>query len=87
MAQIFVQPKLELNLTFTVTEEEARALDALVGYGDDAFIKAFKESLGSHYMEKHEQGLRSFFVTIRKWMPTILGALDKAKTSFKPFQR
>lgn len=82
MAKITAQPKLELNVTFTVNESEARALDALVGYGDDAFISVFYEKLGKAYMEKHEQGLRSFFKDIRSFMPSILSRMNDSRTVF-----
>ena len=50
MAQITQKPTVTLDLNFRVTEAEARALNALVGYGDDAFIVAFKEKLGKVYL-------------------------------------
>ncbi len=83
MAKIIAKPKLELELSFTVNESEARALDALVGYGDDAFIKAFYEKLGKCYMDNHEQGLRDFFTSIRKLVPPILSNFKEAKEAFK----
>jgi len=82
MAKIVTRPTLTMNLTFTVTEEEARALDALSGYGDDAFIKTFYESLGEHYMKAHEAGLRLFLKSIREELVPILSKLDKAKKDF-----
>lgn len=53
------------EVTLTISECAGRALDALVGYGDDAFIKHFKENLGESYLENHEKGLKEFFSTIR----------------------
>lgn len=35
------------------------------GYGDEEFIKAFKDKLGAHYLRDHENGLRRFLKTIR----------------------
>ena len=52
---IDVKAVLELN------EQELRALDALRGYGIDAFLKVFYQHLGRHYLEPHEAGLRSLF--------------------------
>lgn len=65
MATITGKPNIDLRVTITIDEAEARALDALVGYGDDAFIKAFKEKLGECYIRDHEVGLRKFFQDIR----------------------
>lgn len=80
--KITQRPKIELELVFTVNESEARALDALAGYGDDSFIKAFYDNLGKAYMEDHEQGLREFLKTIRLTVPGHLERLDNAKKAF-----
>lgn len=82
MAQICNSTDINLKVTFVVNEAEARALDALVGYGDDAFVKVFYEKLGQAYMAPNEAGLRSFFKSIRSEMPGILTRLDKARESF-----
>lgn len=83
MAQITQKPTVTLNLNFSITEAEARALDALVGYGDDAFIAAFKEKLGKVYMENHETGLRIFFQSVRSFVPPLLARADKARKVFE----
>lgn len=72
------------SVSFTVSESEARALDALVGYGDDAFIKVFYDKLGKAYMDRHEQGLREFFQSIRGFMPGILSQIDDARKAISP---
>lgn len=82
MAKIEGYGNLQLEVKFTVDEIEARALDALVGYSDDEFLKAFYERLGSHYMKPHEKGLRSLFKSIRDQMPTILNKIDRARKTF-----
>lgn len=83
MAKIVQRPDVKLEVVFACTEPEARALDALVGYGDDAFVEAFYEKLGKHYMEPHEKGLRSFFQSIRDQMPAILSRTDEARKVFQ----
>jgi len=82
MAEIVGQPNVNLDLTFRINEAEARALDDLAGYGDDAFISVFYEKLGKSYMEKHEAGLRSFLCSVRKFLPSELSKLDKARKAF-----
>ncbi len=90
MANLDPRASISLTVQFTVTEEEARALDALVGYGDDSFIKAYEEhffkvfykQLGENYMKPHEQGLRTFFKSIRSMMPGILERANKAREQF-----
>lgn len=59
---IFTQrPKLTVEIVIALTEAEARALEALAGYGADPFLKVFYKSMGRHYLEPHEEGLRSLF--------------------------
>ena len=81
MAKLTARPQLDIKIEFVVNESEARALDALVGYGDDAFLKHFYQ-LGEHYMKPHEEGLRSFFKTIRKELAGPLSRLAAARRSF-----
>ena len=57
MAKLTVKSTIQLELTITLTEIEARVLDALAGYGADAFIKHFYEHLGKADMEEHEKGV------------------------------
>ena len=82
MAQVTQQPKVEVTTQFTVTEVELRALDALAGYGDDAFIKVFYEHLGKAYMQKHEAGLRQFLQSVRNFAPGIIHRTDAARKAF-----
>ena len=42
MAEIIGRPNVDLRLTFSINESEARALDALAGYGDDAFVRVHR---------------------------------------------
>lgn len=79
MAKIIGKGNVGLRLFFEVDEIEARALDALSGYGDDAFIKVFYEHLGKSYMQKHEDGLRSFLKSIRDFVPGELSKVDEAR--------
>jgi len=76
VAEIARRVKINATIMFTVDEEEARALDALAGYGDNEFIKVFYEKLGKAYMRDHEQGLRRFLKSIRSIMSGELSAID-----------
>lgn len=84
MAQLIERPIITLVVDFRITEIEARALDALAGYGDDAFIKVFYEHLGKSYMRDHEAGLRQFLKTVREFMPSVLYRTDEARKVFAP---
>lgn len=70
--------KLNSRITVELTESEARAFDAITGYGFDEFLKVFKQHLGKHYIEPHEQGAKSLFEH-RHSISTALAKLDKVK--------
>lgn len=72
--------KASVDFTFhlIITETEMRALDGLVGYGFEAFIKVFYEKLGKAYMEQHEAGLKNLFARIEELRDN-LGAVDDLK--------
>lgn len=78
------KPKVDLEITFTLNEKEAIAIDALVGYDFDSFIKVFKEHLGKHYMDGHEEVLRGIFAEFRQRVP---GYLARIKTARKVFEQ
>jgi hypothetical protein len=82
MAILEAKTKLEVSVSFTVNESELRALDALAGYGDNAFIKMFYENLGESYMKPHEAGLREFLKSIRNIATPIISQTDKARKAF-----
>jgi hypothetical protein len=82
MAKLTQRPTVQVEAVLTVNEAELRALDALAGYGDDAFIRAFYEKLGEAYMREHENGLREFLKTIRSLAPSILNRADAARAAF-----
>jgi hypothetical protein len=82
MAKLAARPTIGLEVQFTVSEEEARALDAISGYNIDKFIEVFKQFLGEAYLRDHEQGLRTFLISIRDMMPSILHRADEARKVF-----
>lgn len=80
--KISAVPRIELQVLFNVSEDEARALHALAGYGDDEVVRVFYTYLGRSYMEPHENGLRTLLATIREQMPAILDRVDGARRAF-----
>lgn len=82
MAQIVELPVVTVTAKFTVTEGELRALDALAGYGDDAFITMFYKVCGEAYLKPHEKDLREFLKSIRSMAGPILSRVDKARNAF-----
>jgi hypothetical protein len=79
MGRVIHRATVEWSCVLTISEVEIRALDALVGYGDDAFLKAFGDKLGTAYMRTHEAGLRSFFSTVREQVLPALSDIDIAR--------
>ena len=79
MAKSIQRIHITYESVITINEDEMRALDALVGYGDDAFLSVFKEKLGSAYIRDHENGLKSFFKNIRNNVLPALKEVDKAR--------
>ena len=82
MAKAVGRPTLALKIMFEVDEEEAAALDALAGYGVQAFIDAFYEKMGKAYLQPHEAGLRRFLSTVQKEVPVRREAMKRAREAF-----
>ena len=74
-----VQVGVELSVTLTLNESEARALDGIFGYSVDQFLKVFYEKMGKAYVEPHEAGVRSLHETIRSILSGPLATISKAK--------
>lgn len=81
-SRIVQRPRVDIDVAIKLNESEMRALDALVGYGPDAFLKVFCEKLGGAYMRPHEAGLRSLFATVKAHIPSILRRADAARKAF-----
>lgn len=79
--KILSQVKPEFNVLLKLSEEEARALEAIVGYGPDKFVEWFYKNLGKHYLKPHENGMRSLFATVRKELSHRLYDIDNIKKS------
>ncbi|WGD31248.1 hypothetical protein AncyloWKF20_05335 [Ancylobacter sp. WKF20] len=77
---------VHFSTTLVLNETEIRALDALVGYGDDAFLAAFKEKLGAAYIRDHESGLRSAFDAIRRDVLPALRGIDQVRKDLRDVQ-
>lgn len=82
MSRLTQVPYVEVGATIKLTEAEMRALEALAGYGDDAFLQVFYKLLGETYMRPHAAGLKSLFAVIRADLRPILHRADGAKKAF-----
>jgi len=77
--KINLKTRINFEVYLQLNESEARAMDALVGYGVEEFLKVFYKHMGRAYMEPHEAGLRTFFKSFREDLPSELAAIDKIK--------
>jgi len=80
--EIISKSTQEFGVLLILTEAEAGALNDIVGYGYDTFMKVFKEKLGEHYISKHEKGAKSLFETVTKEMPKHMARFDEARKIF-----
>lgn len=80
MAKSVTRPRISVTITVEITEEEARALDALAGYGADAALEAFYAGCGKSYLQPYEKGLRSFLSSIQKEVAPAISEVDRART-------
>lgn len=77
--KIISNTTIDVQVHLLLTEGEARALDAIVGYGPDLFVKWFYETHGKSYLKPHEDSMRSLFKTIRNELPKQLRKVDQIR--------
>lgn len=82
MADSTASANIELSLTVTLTESEVRALDAIMGYGTEAFLQTFYEDLGTSYLKRNEAGVHSLFNTLRPQCQMAITRIDSARKVF-----
>lgn len=73
-----VKTVIDFTVKFELSEMEVRALDALAGYGADAFLKVFYKHLGVAYMKPFDKDLRQLFLKIQELRPAIHN-IDEAR--------
>jgi hypothetical protein len=79
MSEIKIHSAVSITATLTLSEPELRALDAMAGYGADAFLEVFYEKLGKAYMQPYEVNLRCLFSKIREDVPQALVKIDSTR--------
>lgn len=79
MTDIKINTNVSITATITLTEGQLRALDAMAGYGADAFLRAFYVKLGQHYMKPFERDLRELFKGIERDVPPALRGIEDAR--------
>lgn len=76
-----VKARIKPVFTIQLSEQEARALEALIGYGIKPFLEVFYEKMGKAYLQPHEAGLRELFDTFGD-IASGLNRSDLAKKAF-----
>lgn len=88
MAKLIAEnPKVVVSATFELDEEEVAALDALAGYGVDAFLTVFYEKMGEAYLKPHEAGLRRILEAARGYAGPALQRASSAREILRSHKR
>lgn len=72
------QASVEFNVRFTLTLGQAKALEAIAGYGADPFLKVFYEHMGKAYLQPHEAEMRRLFSQIKDELPREISKIETA---------
>jgi hypothetical protein len=67
------------QVILTLSEQEARALLEITGYGAKAFLEVFYKHLGKCDLQDYEEGVKSLFETIKTELPRHLSKIDDVK--------
>ena len=76
MDKIKSASQFDVRVILTLTEKEARALEAITKYGSKVFLETFYEKLGKEYLNPFSEGIESLFVTIKEELPKHLKKAD-----------
>ena len=79
MTRVTNSLSVEFTTTITLTEMEIHALEALVGYGADAFLELFKKTCGVSYIRGAEDGIKTLFHTIARDVAPVHKEIQEAK--------
>lgn len=58
---INIKTKVDFKVTMELTENEAKALEAIIGYGFKPFIEMFYKHMGKHYLQPYESSAKALF--------------------------
>jgi hypothetical protein len=77
-----IKTTVEFKVTLELNEAEARALEAIIGYGYQPFLKMFYEHMGKSYLSPYEKGAISLFEQ-RQIISYQLYNIDKVKEEIR----
>lgn len=81
--EVVQKPSMEFHINIQLTEGEARAWDAIVGYGWDVFIQVFEEKLGKHYIAPYKREAEQMFKETRTTIGQQLYGIEQARKAIK----
>lgn len=67
------------NVSFTLSEKEAKALHDLVGYGNEDILKALSNNLSAGIVHDNQEGFVTLFNSLRDLLPPILSPIKEAR--------
>lgn len=73
--------QLTVTIQLTISEGEARFLDALTGYGSKPLLDVFKRLCGTAYLPSDEV-CEKFCDSVREQIPSILNRVNDARAVF-----
>lgn len=71
--------QVEFSISLTLTVGQAKALDAIVGYGVEPFLKVFYEHMGKSYLQPHETEMKKLFEQIKEELPKEVHKIETAR--------
>ena len=86
MMPIRTKIQVSFHVTLQLDEVQARALDAMVGYGIESFLTTFYK-MGTHYMQPYEGGMRSLFKAIEEQVRPELSKIDRARDAIRQAEK
>ena len=75
--------RTEFTATLLLNERELRALDAMVGYGEESFLNCFYKKCGTYYLKPYEDGVHSLFDKVAKISQDSIREIDIFKEKLK----
>jgi len=82
MVEVLSRSKIEMTVTLTLPEDEARALVEITKYGANAFLKGYYKHLGRSYLAPYEGDVKTLFESINAQLPSHLKKVDNARRIF-----
>jgi len=73
------QATVSFSINLNLTLGQAKALDAIVGYGPDLFVKWFYQTHGKSYLKPHEQDMRELFSVCKNELGNEISKIETAK--------